>query len=226
MPRALVIANPRVGAELGHLGTWLNARGFDIERLTRDDILPAECADNADLLILLGSVWTMSRTMDGPADPPHAAAAIAAEEDVVRHRVAQDRPTLGICFGAQLLSHALGGEVRRQDRAYIAWESPNTSVAEMRAPWMLLHEDAFSVPRVGELLAEAHHAPVAYRVGSAWGVQFHPEVDADILARMFADVGYDPECAGPYVDEARRRADALQGQAIALFDRFWADSTT
>jgi len=78
----------------------------------------------------------------------------------------------------------------------------------------------------GELLAEAHHAPVAYRVGSAWGVQFHPEVDADILARMFADVGYDPECARPYVDEARRRADALQGQAIALFDRFWADSTT
>ncbi|MFM9134610.1 MAG: type 1 glutamine amidotransferase [bacterium] len=223
MPPAVVISHPRVGAELGLLGTWLDKHGFAVERRTRDDVLPADCADDADLLIILGSVWTMTRPMDAPDDPPQAAAAIAAEEDVVRRRMAQQRPLLGICFGGQVLSHALGGEVRRQPAAHVAWEVPDSSIAELRQPWMLLHEDAFTLPPGAELLAEADHAPVAYRVGRAWGVQFHPEVDAGILERMFVDIDYNPERSRPYVDQARLRADDLERQSHALFDRFWSE---
>ncbi|MFM9048984.1 MAG: gamma-glutamyl-gamma-aminobutyrate hydrolase family protein, partial [Actinomycetota bacterium] len=126
MPTAAVIANPKVGAELGHLGPWLAANDFTVTRLVRDEILPVTAADDADLVIILGSVWTMTRTMDAPTDPPHAAAAIAAEVALAQHRVAQDRPLLGLCFGGQLLSKALGGEVTQQDRTVIAWETPDT----------------------------------------------------------------------------------------------------
>ena len=83
---------------------------------------------------------------------------------------------LGICFGAQLLSRALGGEVTRQAAPHIAWESPDTDIEALRAPWVLLHNDAFTVPPGADVLAEADHAPMAFRYGRAWGVQFHPEV--------------------------------------------------
>lgn len=225
MPTAVVISNPRVGAELGHLQPWLDDRGFTVERLIRDEVLPPDAADDADLVILLGSVWTMARPMTGAEDPPQAAAAIAAETALVQRRVEQGRPLLGICFGGQVLSTALGGHVSRQAQAHIAWETPESSIAELRAPWMLLHNDAFTVPPSAELLAEADHAPVAFRQGRAWGVQFHPEVDADILARMFDDVGTPVDVATPHVESLRQRQAEQRTESLAFFDRFWAEVT-
>lgn len=220
---AVVIANPAVGARLGHLEPWLRDNGFGVRRLVRDDILAIDAADDADLLIVLGSEWTLARTMDAPHDPPQAAAAIAAEIELVRRRVEQDKPLLGICFGGQLLSHALGGEVTRQHAPHIAWETPETDVDELRAPWVLLHNDAFTVPYGAELLAEADHAPIAFRHGRAWGVQFHPEVDVEILAQMFDDVGTPREVSAPQVDALRARADEQREDSLRLFDRFWAE---
>jgi len=220
---AIVISNPTVGAELGHLEPWLRDNGFDVRRLVRDDILDADAADDADLVIILGSEWTLARTMDAPDDPPQAAAAIAAETELIRRRVEQDKPLLGICFGGQMLSHTLGGEVTRQAAPHIAWETPESEIDELRAPWVLLHNDAFTVPPGAEALAEADHAPIALRYGRAWGVQFHPEVDAEILARMFEDVGTPREVSAPQVDALRVRADAQRADSLRLFDRFWAE---
>lgn len=220
---AVVISNPTVGAELGHLEPWLRDNGFDVRRLVRDDILSADAADDADLVIVLGSEWTLARTMDAPNDPPQAAAAIAAEIELVRRRIEQDKPLLGICFGGQMLSRTLGGEVTRQAAPHIAWETPESEVEELRAPWVLLHNDAFTVPPGAELLAEADHAPIAFRYGRAWGVQFHPEVDAEILAQVFDDVGTPREVSTPQVDALRARADAQRADSLRLFDRFWAE---
>lgn len=225
MPTAVVISNPRIGAELGHLGTWLDDHGFTVHRLIRDDVLPLDATDGADVVILLGSVWTMSRPMTRADDPSHAAAAIAAETALVQRRVEAGTPLLGICFGGQLLSSALGGQVSAQGRTHVAWETPDTAIDELRSPWMLLHNDAFTVPDGAEALAVAHHAPVAFRAGSAWGLQFHPEVDADILDRMFADVGTAPDIAAPYVEALRGRQDEQRAQSLALFDRFWAETS-
>ena len=223
MPLATVIANPEVGADLGHLGPWLDTNGFEVRRLTRDDVLPLTAADDADLLIVLGSVWTMTRTMDAADDPPQAAAAIAAEVQLVQRRVDQDRPLLGICFGGQLLSHALGGTVTRQERTHIAWESPVTDMPELSGPWLLLHQDKFTVPAGVEVLAEADHAPMAFRRGRAWGTQFHPEVDADVLAKMFDDIAVPLWQSQQCIADVRQRADDNRRDSHALFDRFWAE---
>ncbi len=220
---AVVVANPTVGAELGHLGEWLLDNDFEVRRLVRDDILDIDAADEADLLIVLGSEWTLARTMDSDEDPPQAAAAIAAEIDLVRRRIDRDRPMLGICFGAQLLSRALGGEVTRQTAPHIAWESPDTDIEALRAPWVLLHNDAFTVPPGADVLAEADHAPMAFRYGRAWGVQFHPEVDEGILRQMFADVGTPDETATAQVDALRARAEQQRWDSLRLFDTFWAE---
>lgn len=220
---AVVIANPTVGAELGHLEPWLADNGFAVRRLVRDDVLAEDAADDADLVIVLGSEWTLARTMDAPDDPPQAAAAIAAEIALVHRRVEQGKPLLGICFGGQLLSRALGGEVIRQSTPHIAWETPASDLEELQAPWALLHNDAFTVPPDAELLAEADHAPIAFRYGRAWGVQFHPEVDAAILAQMFDDVGTPREVSAPQVDALRARAEEQRADSRRLFDRFWEE---
>ena len=219
----VVISNPGVGSELGHLGGWLDVQGFTVRRLIRDDVLPADAADDAHLVVILGSEWTVARTMDDDADPPQAAAAIAAEAALVRHCVQRGTPLFGICFGAQLLSRALGGDVTRQPAPHIAWETPRTEIEELQGPWVVLHNDAFTVPPGAEILAEADHAPIAFRIGRAWGVQFHPEVDADILERLFADVGTPAEASAPHVDALRARADAQRQDSMRLFDRFWAE---
>lgn len=223
MRTAVVISNPSVGAELGHLGDWLSDQGFAVRRLIRDDVLDVAAADDADLVIVMGSEWTLARTMDAPDDPPQAAAAIAAETALVRRRVEQDRPLLGICFGGQMLSHALGGSVSRQAAPHIAWETPESDIDELRAPWVLLHNDAFTVPPGAELLAEADHAPIAFRHGRAWGVQFHPEVDARILQQVFDDVGTSREVSTPQVDALRARAEDQRAESMRLFDRFWTE---
>ena len=66
---AVVISNPTVGAELGHLKPWLRDNGFDVRRLVRDDILSADAADmpivlaSARLtiaLIPIALVWFMA----------------------------------------------------------------------------------------------------------------------------------------------------------------------
>ncbi len=223
MKTAVIIANPVIGAELGHLGEWLAARGFTVRRLVRDDVLPVDAADDADLLILMGSIWTMARPMTEETDDAHAAAAIAAEVALVQRWLEFNRPLLGICFGGQLLSVALGGDVRRQPAIHIAWETPSTEMEALRGPWVLLHNDAFTVPDGTELLAEADHAPIAFRRGRAWGVQFHPEVDEPILTQMFADIGASVDVSAPPIEALRVRADEQRADSMRLFDRFWAE---
>ena len=42
---------------------------------------------------------------------------LAPEVELIREAVAREIPFLGVCLGAQLLAHALGGEVSRLDAA-------------------------------------------------------------------------------------------------------------
>ncbi len=125
-------------------------------------------------------------------------------------------PTLGICFGHQLLCKALGGEVARaQQRSDEVHQlsltesgvldplfSPPASVGdgaiwgEENAPVALFtHQDhVVESPECCLLLASApHNQHVAVRVLDedglrlpAWGVQFHPEATKASISRSFA----------------------------------------
>ncbi|HJB68159.1 MAG TPA: glutamine-hydrolyzing GMP synthase [Candidatus Fournierella excrementigallinarum] len=96
-------------------------------------------------------------------------------------------PVLGICYGAQLMSHVLGGKVSRAaEREYGKTEVfVNTSsklfqgVSESTICWMS-HNDYIEAPAPG-FVVTAHTAgcPVAAAEDAARGlylVQFHPEV--------------------------------------------------
>ena len=103
-------------------------------------------------------------------------------------------PVLGICYGHQLLAHALGGEVGanpngremgtvevRHDAAAIADDPVLTGAVE---PAHMSHvESVLRQPSDAQVLGttdlEAH---AALRFGPRqWGVQYHPEFDRDIM---------------------------------------------
>lgn len=113
-------------------------------------------------------------------------------------------PTLGICYGHQLLADELGGTVEQNDVAEFGPAEMTTTSAsvllgglpETQQVWMS-HRDAVASPPTGfRVIASTDDAPVAAMEDSErglFGVQFHPEVahtprGQEILKRFLSDV--------------------------------------
>lgn len=106
--------------------------------------------------------------------------------------VDSELPVLGICYGHQLLAHALGGVVTDHPAGIEigthdvflneqAADDPLFGALPARFPAQLVHRQSVrELPPGATLLAGNDHEPhQAYRVGGcAWGVQFHPEFSA------------------------------------------------
>lgn len=223
MPSVVITHNSGAGSELGHLGSWLSARDFEITKVNRDLGIDATIADEADLLIMLGSRWSVARPMTRPEDDAHAALAISTEIELVERRISRDRPTLGICFGGQLLCRALGGDVNHLGSMFMEWETPKSDLPQITQEWFFGHEDHFTLPPHAEPIAEADHATVVFRHGRAWGLQFHPEVNGEILGMWFDEFGYEDSTVQHLIDHAQLNDAVNEANAFALLDEIWAD---
>jgi len=235
VPAALVLAN-RDDADPGLVGEALVTRGYHLTTLAREaaaDGWPREpVRADVDLIVVLGSEWSVY----GDA----VQSRVQRERAFVSGAVDAGVPVLGICFGAQLLSAALGGAVAPAARTELGWLEVEPvdpglhdaargewgRIAIEPGPWFQFHGDAFTVPPGGTELARSDVGPQAFSAGSALGVQFHPEVTPAIVGRWAAS---DPEPvarAGLTADELVARTAAEQPRARAatarLVDAFLA----
>lgn len=110
----------------------------------------------------------------------------------LRETVEQDVPVFAICLGAQLLSSALGGTVtsnQNSERGIFRIRLEENAVAdplfkEIPSTFYALqwHNDCFDLPPGATLLASSRTCPVqVFRYRRAYAIQFHPEVDAEIV---------------------------------------------
>jgi GMP synthase (glutamine-hydrolysing) len=128
--------------------------------------------------------------------------------------VAENVPVLGICYGHQLLAHALGGKVgdhpggmqigtvRLQKTQEAADDLLFGDMPRDFAAQAVHSQTVLRLPPGAARLASSDHEPhYAFRFGeSAWGVQFHPEFNVEAMQsyiHKFAPDGAADPAPGP-----------------------------
>lgn len=155
---------------------------------------------------------------------------LADELELLRRRLAADRPTLGICLGAQLIAAALGARVYPGPGKEIGFApviltdpgaaSPLALIAPDQ-PVLHWHGDTFDLPEGAELLAStSRYRNQAFAIGpNVLALQFHLEAGDDIEswltghARELQSSGIDPE---PIRRDAGLQTDSLRSLASAV----------
>lgn len=188
--RALFIQHDP-GSKPGLIGTELERHGFELEVLPMARSVADGAYDGAfpnardyDLLVPLGAIWSVY-------DRRAVGTWIDRELDLLRQADAAGVPVLGICFGGQALAAAHGAEVLAAARLELGFSCVETDDADLvpPGPWMQWHSDRFELPEGATEVARNSVSSQAFRLRRNLGLQFHPEVDATILASWFEMAG-------------------------------------
>jgi GMP synthase-like glutamine amidotransferase len=208
--RTLVVENDPTD-DIRLLGDWLTEAGLDLEvrRPYRGDPLP-ESLDGYAALVVMGGAQSAYPGPDGDRDADW----FPALEGLLRKAVRYGTATLAVCLGAQLLATAHAGTVERSAagpeigprlvaRRDAAERDPLWAPVPLSPDVIQWHHDEITeLPLGATLLAASTRYPhQAFRLGSrAWGVQFHPECDAGMIAAWaaenaapLADLGIEPD---------------------------------
>lgn len=217
---ALVVGNAG-DDDPGYVGDRLLQRGFRLHAVLREagQLSRAFSPERPpDLVLLLGSDWSVH----APIDP----AALEAECDLVRRAAAASVPVLGICYGAQVAAHALGGTVSAAPAPEVGVVHVDTRDARLvpTGPWTAFHTDELQPPPGATVVAHNDCGTQAFTLRGLLGVQFHPEVRPDVLddwSRRFPELLRVARVSREeLVFRARADEERSRSAAYALVDAF------
>jgi GMP synthase (glutamine-hydrolysing) len=203
------------------------AAGYAVERIDiADPGFSSLDLSEPDLLIMMGGPMGVYEQDRHPW--------IACQLRRLRERLAADRPTLDVCFGAQRMAVALGARVYPGTVKEVGFHPVRVLTAGQSSPLRHLedvpilhwHGDTFDLPDRVELLASSHvYEHQAFRRGAnILALQFHAEMGED--PRFKAWIDERPEAvieAGSDVEGLRALHDQHGPRAVAAGRRLIAE---
>ncbi|MCE9670067.1 glutamine amidotransferase [Myxococcus stipitatus] len=176
---------------VGLLGPALEEVGFTLvhrfRAVRREDV-------DAELVVVMGGPMGVYEADQHPF--------LRDELAILLERLANERPCVGFCLGAQMLAAAAGAEVFPGKNGFevgaapVRWTQDGLTdpvIAGARAKTVVAHwhGDTFKpVPGATLLASTDRYVQQAFRLGSSYGFQFHLELTALELGRWL-DLGAD-----------------------------------
>ncbi len=176
---SILVLRHETWEHLGLFAQMLGRLGIPLKYHEIDD--PRPMGDYRGLIVLGGPM---------SANDPE----VAGEVEEIRRGLDTGVAMLGICLGSQLIAKALHARVYRNHGLEIGWEPVHLTDAGRRDPvlrgipspstFFHWHGETFDLPEGAELLAWSERTRhQAFRYGpKVYGLQFHPEVTAEMIA--------------------------------------------
>ena len=213
--RALFIEHDQISLG-GPIWRSLEKHGYEIERFL---IVPEANYDSPnitttfpnfneyDLLVPMGAPY-------GAYEDDRIGNWLLPELEKLKQAHNDGIPILGICFGGQLMARALGGSVARAPKAEVGWieiESDDKTLIPT-GPWFAYHWDRWMTPKGATEIAKTDVANQAFVMGRTLALQFHPEVDPEVLEAWLAMEGgcAEVEAEGVDVEQLRSQTKSIQ----------------
>jgi GMP synthase (glutamine-hydrolysing) len=202
MSQVLVIKNAGLEGP-GTIGELLQSDGFDLEIISakKQKIPPVDHA----IVLVLGAPESANDDLQYLKDE------LVLIQDAVRKNI----PTLGICLGSQLIAKAFGARVYPGPKKEIGFyhdikvddTAKSSLFSGISDPFTVFHwhGDTFDIPLGGQRLAYSELYSQAFQYGSAVGVQFHFEVDSNIVQSWLDNTKENLNL--PYLDPKKIRSD-------------------
>jgi len=227
--RALFIEHDHISLG-GPIWRSLKKHGYEIERFL---IVPESNYDSPnitttfpnfneyDLLVPMGAPY-------GAYEDDRIGNWLLPELEKLKQAHNDGIPILGICFGGQLMARALGGSVARAPKAEVGWieiESDDKTLIPT-GPWFAYHWDSWMTPKGATEIAKTDTANQAFVMGRTLALQFHPEVDPEVLEAWLSRESGCVEITGEGVDLDQLRKETLEQEigsnkrAAELVDSF------
>jgi GMP synthase (glutamine-hydrolysing) len=164
---------------------------------------------------------------------------LAREEEFLREVLDEGVPVFGVCLGAQMLARAAGASVGPARAPEIGWldvsltaagvADPVLGVIPARAIAFQWHHYTFALPPNGSALAESKICLQAFRLDGrqAWGIQFHAEVTAAMVADWVREDPEDlPMPAAELLAESEVQMAPSNRQGLALAEAFLREAAS
>lgn len=213
------------------LGETLHSRGFRIKTLNVPRVDLSEIDPlRPELLVVMGGPIGAYQQGDYPF--------LTQEIEILKARLAADKPTIGICLGSQLMAAALGAKVYEGSKKELGWNPLSVTEAGQKTPARHLdvthtnmfhwHGDTFDLPASATLLASSdrYENQIFQSGNNGLALQCHPEVRGNQLKEWF--VMFTRQITGdnplaPINDlraDTQRHIGALNTQAELFFNEW------